>query len=221
MSIRNQILLPVILMAVLLVGSALGVSIWQFSEYVNKSMMEDTEGGLKGLAAEVEGQKQDALVKAKVLAGYPGLAAAIAANDTNAVLALATPIVKELKLDFLTVTNAAGAVVARTHEPAKRGDSVTNQANIVSALKGTAVSYIEPGTVVKLSVRAGVPVRNATGAVVGAISAGYQLDKMEMVDQVKKLFGSDFTVFFGDARLSTTIVVDGKREVGTKLDAAP
>ena len=220
MSIRNQILLPVILMAVLLVGAALGVSIWQFSEYVNKSMMEDTEGGLKGLAAEVEGQKQDALVKAKVLAGYPGLAAAIAANDTNSVLALATPIVKELKLDFLTVTNAAGAVVARTHEPAKRGDSVTNQANIVSALKGTAVSYIEPGTVVKLSVRAGVPVRNATGAVVGAISAGYQLDKMEMVDQVKKLFGSDFTVFFGDARLSTTIVVDGKREVGTKLDPA-
>ncbi len=220
MSIRNQILLPVILMALLLAGSSLGVSIWQFSGYVNKSMLEETDRGLKGLAAEVEGQKQDALVKAKVLAGYPGLAAAVAANDTNAVLALATPIAKELKLDFLTVTNAAGAVVARTHEPAKRGDSVTNQANIVSALKGTAVSYIEPGTVVKLSVRAGVPVRNAAGAVVGAISTGYQLDKMELVDQIKKMFGADFTVFFGDVRLSTTIIVDGKRAVGTKLDPA-
>ena len=220
MSIRNQILLPIILVAVLLVGSSLGVSIWQFSGYVNKTMMEETNGALKGLAEEVEGQKQDALVKAKVLAGYPGLAAAVAANDTNAVLALTTPIAKELKLDFLTVTNAAGAVVARTHEPAKRGDSVTNQANIVSALKGTAVSYIEPGTVVKLSVRAGVPVRNAAGAVVGAISTGYQLDKMELVDQIKKMFGSDFTVFFGDVRLSTTIIVDGKRAVGTKLDPA-
>ena len=220
MSIRNQILLPIILVALLLVGASLGVSIWQFSGYVNKTMMEETNGALKGLAEEVEGQKQDALVKAKVLAGYPGLAAAVAANDTNAVLALTTPIAKELKLDFLTVTNAAGAVVARTHEPAKRGDSVTNQANIVSALKGTAVSYIEPGTVVKLSVRAGVPVRNAAGAVVGAISTGYQLDKMELVDQVKKLFGADFTVFFGDVRLSTTIIVDGKRAVGTKLDPA-
>jgi len=220
MSIRNQILLPIILVALLLVGASLGVSIWQFSGYVNKTMMEETNGGLKGLAGEVEGQKQDALVKAKVLAGYPGLAAAIAANDTNAVLALTMPIAKELKLDFLTVTNAAGAVVARTHEPAKRGDSVTNQANIVSALKGTTVSYIEPGTVVKLSVRAGVPVRNAAGAVVGAISTGYQLDKMELVDQIKKMFGSDFTVFFGDVRLSTTIIVDGKRAVGTKLDPA-
>ena len=220
MSIRNQILLPIILVALLLVGASLGVSIWQFSGYVNKTMMEETNGALKGLAEEVEGQKQDALVKAKVLAGYPGLAAAVAANDTNAVLALTTPIAKELKLDFLTVTNAAGAVVARTHEPAKRGDSVTNQANIVSALKGTAVSYIEPGTVVKLSVRAGVPVRNAAGAVVGAISTGYQLDKMELVDQIKKMFGSDFTVFFGDVRLSTTIIVDGKRAVGTKLDPA-
>jgi methyl-accepting chemotaxis protein len=220
MSIRNQILLPIILVALLLVGASLGVSIWQFSGYVNKTMMEETNGALKGLAEEVEGQKQDALVKAKVLAGYPGLAAAVAANDTNAVLALTMPIAKELKLDFLTVTNAAGAVVARTHEPAKRGDSVTNQANIVSALKGTAVSYIEPGTVVKLSVRAGVPVRNAAGAVVGAISTGYQLDKMELVDQIKKMFGSDFTVFFGDVRLSTTIIVDGKRAVGTKLDPA-
>ena len=131
MSIRNQILLPVILMAVLLVGSALGVSIWQFSGYVNNSVMDETNRSLKGLADEVDGQKQDALVKAKVLAGYPGLAAAIAANDTNAVLALATPIVKELKLDFLTVTNATGAVVARTHEPAKRGDSAVQSSVLV------------------------------------------------------------------------------------------
>ena len=71
MSIRNQILLPVILMAVLLVGASLGVSIWQFSGYVNESVMDETNRGLKGLAAEVDGQKQDALVKAKVLPDIP------------------------------------------------------------------------------------------------------------------------------------------------------
>jgi methyl-accepting chemotaxis protein len=126
MSIRNQILFPVILMAVLLVGSALGVSIWQFSGYVNNSVMDETNRSLKGLSEEIESRKQEALSKSTMAANYPGLAAAVAANDTNAVLALMTPVAKEAKVDFLTVLSANGTVVARVHDPAKRGDSLAN-----------------------------------------------------------------------------------------------
>ncbi len=220
MSIRNQILLPVILMAVLLVGASLGVSIWQFSGYVNRSLMEETTDGLNGLSAEIESRKQESLSKSAMAANYPGLAAAVAANDTNAVLALMTPVAKDAKVDFLTVLNASGAVVARVHDPAKRGDSLANQANIATALKGTAVAYVEPGTEIKLSARAGTPIKNASGAVVGAVSLGYKLDQMETVDHAKALFGSEFTVFLNDVRISSTLMQDGKRIVGTKLDPA-
>ena len=220
MSIRNQILLPIVLVVLLIVGSAIGVSVKQFSDYVNETMTADTERSLKGLAGEIEGKKRESLVKAKVLAEYPGVAAAVAANDTAATLALLSPLVKNLEVDFLTVTNAAGRVVARTHEPGKFGDSVTNQANVVAALKGAPGTFIEPGTVVKLSARSGVPIRNAAGAIVGAISAGYQLDSLSIIDHVKQLFGADFTIFLGDVRISTTIVQDGKRVIGTKLDPA-
>lgn len=220
MSIRNQILLPMILVVLLIVGSAIGVSVKQFSEYVNEMMAADTERSLTGLAGEIEGKKRESLVKAKVLAEYPGVAAAVAANDTAATLALLSPLVKNLEVDFLTVTNAAGRVVARTHEPGKFGDSVTNQANVVAALKGSPGTFVEPGTVVKLSARSGVPVRNATGAIVGVISAGYQLDGLTIVDRVKQLYGADCTIFLGDVRISTTIVQDGKRVIGTKLDPA-
>ena len=220
MSIRNQILLPIVLVVLLIVGSAIGVSVKQFSDYVNETMTADTERSLKGLAGEIEGKKRESLVKAKVLAEYPGVAAAVAANDTAATLALLSPLVKNLEVDFLTVTNAAGRVVARTHEPGKFGDSVTNQANVVAALKGAPGTFIEPGTVVKLSARSGVPIRNAAGAIVGVISAGYQLDSLSIIDHVKQLFGADFTIFLGDVRISTTIVQDGKRVIGTKLDPA-
>ena len=220
MSIRNQILLPIILMAVLLVGASLGVSIWQFSGYVNKSTMEEATDGLNGLSAEIDSRKQEALSKSAMAANYPGLAAAVAANDTNTVLALMTPVAKDAKVDFLTILNASGSVVARVHDPAKRGDSLANQANIAAALKGTAVAYVEPGTEIKLSARAGTPIKNAAGAVVGAVSLGYKLDQMETVDHAKKLFGSEFTVFLGDVRISSTFMQDGKRIVGTKLDPA-
>ena len=43
MSIRNQILLPIILVVLLIVGSAIGVSVKQFSDYVNEAMSIDTE----------------------------------------------------------------------------------------------------------------------------------------------------------------------------------
>ena len=220
MSIRNQILLPIILVVLLIVGSAIGVSVKQFSDYVNEAMSIDTERSLKGLAGEIEAKKQESLIKAKVLAEYPGVAAAVAANDTAATLALLSPLVKNLAVDFLTVTNAEGKVVARTHEPGKFGDSVTNQANVVAALKGAPGTFIEPGTVVKLSARSGVPIRNASGVIVGVISAGYQLDSLAIIDHVKQLFGADFTIFLGDVRISTTIVQDGKRVIGTKLDPA-
>ena len=220
MSIRNQILLPIILVVLLLVGVAAGVSINQFSGYVNETGLQATEGSLLGLAGEIERRKQDALTIGTLLASYPGFAAAVSANDTAAVLNLMTPLVKDAKFDSMTVTNASGIVVARVHEPAKSGDSVTNQANVVSALKGTAAAFVEPGTIVKLSARAGIPIKNAAGVVVGVASVGYNLDRMELVDRVKKMFVGDFTVFLGDVRVSTTIEQDGKRVVGTKLDPA-
>ena len=220
MSIRYQILVPVVLVCIVLAGASLGVSIWQFSGYANESVMEDTQIALRGLADEIEARKQDSLAKGALIARYPGLAVAIAANDTNAVLALTTPLVKEGKLDFLTVTDARGTVVARVHEPAQKGDSVLNQANVAAALKGTAAAYVESGTVVKLSARAGVPVRDTTGSVVGVVSGGYQLDKTEFIDRIKQMFNADATIFLGDVRAMTTIVNQGQRAVGTKLDPA-
>lgn len=218
MKIRTQILLPVVLVYLILAVAAASLSVWQFNRYVNHTVLQETNQALRGLADEIEARKEAALAISTLVAGYPGLAEAIQGNDCNAVLAIAAPLVRQAKLDFLTVTNARGKVVARVHEPAKRGDSILNQANVAKAIKGTPAAFVEPGTVVRLSARAGVPVRNASGAVVGVVSGGYQLNKLEFVDRIKQMYNADVTIFLQDVRVATTIVQNGQRAVGTKLD---
>ena len=109
-------------------------------------------------------------------------------------------------------------VLARTHEPEKKGDSVLNQANVKIALEGKANSQVEPGTQVKLAARSGVPVKNEKGEIIGVISTGYRLDSNEIVDYIKSKFNCDATIFLGDTRIATTIIKDNERVVGTKLD---
>ncbi len=59
-------------------------------------------------------------------------------------------------------------------------DSISNQENIRQALDGNAFVGIEEGRVVKLSVRAGAPVRDSGGALLGAVSAGYVANQNSM-----------------------------------------
>ena len=67
---------------------------------------------------------------------------------------------------------------------------------------------------------AAAPIKDSEGRILGAIVAGYDLSKNEFMDGMKRLFGTEVTLFGGDVRYATTIVNDGKRATGTKL-AAP
>ena len=54
----------------------------------------------------------------------------------------------------------------------------------------------------------------------GVVLAGCSMAQEGLLDSLKKIHGTDFTIFAGDVRLVTTIIQDGKRVVGTKLAAA-
>jgi methyl-accepting chemotaxis protein len=71
---------------------------------------------------------------------------------------------------------------------------------------------------IKFSMRAGMPLK-LEGAIVGSITTGADLSSdTKFVDHIKKIFGTECTIFHGDTRVSTTIVKDGKRAIGTKMD---
>jgi len=125
----------------------------------------------------------------------------------------------ELKLDTISVTDKQGNVIIRQHQPDKKGDNISGQSNVAQALAGNVQTTIEAGQLVKLSCRAGAPVLDENGNVIGAVVVGYAFENQKLVDELKSVTGMEFTVFQDNKRLATTVMKDGRRETGTELDA--
>lgn len=99
------------------------------------------------------------------------------------------------------MTDASGTVLARTHKPEKFGDSIAGQHNIQGALKGTPAAGLERGTEVLLSARAGAPLVDPAGILVGAISTGFAISGSDrLAQEAAKQYGVVATVFLGDRR---------------------
>jgi methyl-accepting chemotaxis protein len=217
-SIRAKLIVFVSILLIVVASATMGAVLYFFTDYSDSAAKEDARVGVEGLHNLLEESKKEMKDKAIMLAANPDVVRAVEARDTAQVLAVMNRILKDAPIDSVMIVDGAGRVIARVHEPAKHGDNVANQKGVSEALKGNATAAIEPGATVKLSAKAGAPVRNAQGQVIGVISPGVTLSRNETVDHAKKLFKVDTTLFLGDVRESTTVMLNGQRQVGTKLD---
>ncbi|MCK9170685.1 MAG: methyl-accepting chemotaxis protein [Treponema sp.] len=150
------------------------------------------------------------------LAGRPDVIKAAAEHDTPALQKISQDADRQLLVDFITIADTDGNVIARGHSD-KSGDNVKNQQNVVLALQGKTTCSVEEGTVVRYSLRAGTPVYQ-NGNIIGSVTAGYDFSTDKFVDMIKKNYGADCSIFQGDTRISSTVTgTDGKRITGTKL----
>ena len=157
-------------------------------------------------------------VAALAMAQNPGVVNAVKKRDTNELVRLLAPACGLYLIDYFTITDSEGVVLARTYEPEQSGDTVLNQQNVKDALEGRVSTYFESGTLIMVSIRTGAPVRDEDNNIIGVISAGVRFDMDKRVEELKALFDSEVTIFFGDTRIATTIVRDGRSIVGTTLD---
>ncbi len=167
------------------------------------AMLKEASGEVKGVTY--------------LLATRPDVASAIVAKDKTALVKIAKDAQRELRIEFVTIADAEGKVVARGHSD-QSGDSVKKQLNVQKALAGQGSVGLEEGTAVKYSLRAGYPVYQ-DGKIVGSVTTGINLSSSNaFVDDIKKVLGTECTIFYGDTRVATTIERDGKRVIGTKMD---
>jgi methyl-accepting chemotaxis protein len=183
----------------------------------DEQAQKDVEQYSQAVQSQLESMQDKAREAAHAVAGRPDVAQAVKRGDTAYVQKVAKEILKSGAINVLTIAGKDGKVVGRGHSD-KAGDSVLGQVNVKKALAGEASAGVEEGTVVKLSMRAGMPLK-LEDEIVGSITTGADLSSdTKFVDNIKRIFGTECTIFHGDTRVSTTIVKEGQRAVGTKMD---
>ena len=204
--------LNILLVAVLFLGG----SVYFLSGYSDKINQNNAQQGLDGLQLILTGYQEKTAAVAGLAAGQSGIASALAANDAATLTAAMKTARDNGKVDLLAVFNAQGQLVATAGEVKAGGDG---KATLVAALQGNAVNAVEASSE-RMTVFAAWPVKAMDGKVLGAILAGSYFSKDEVVDAVKKNFDVDCSLFAGNNRVATTVFLDGKRVLGSKLDPA-
>jgi methyl-accepting chemotaxis protein len=155
---------------------------------------------------------------AEALAINPDVINGILREDSPGLTRFSKEAMELFNVSVITITDNKGKVLARGHSD-RLGD-VMKTDTVNNALEGKRTRGIEPGTVVAYSMRAGAPVL-LNGRVVGTVTAGNShITDHLLVENMKKRLNSECTIFFGDTRISTTIVnpETKSKAVGTTLD---
>ena len=213
MKITGMVIVTVLVVS----GTIAGVAYYFLSSNLNRQAKEEAATASRVVEASLSGLKEKTMMIASLIANNPSVSEAVKEGKTDFLQKFASDIVKSQEGMLITIANKEGNVIARGHSD-KTGDSVLNQINVKKALAGEATTGIEEGSVVKLSLRSGHPVK-MNGEIVGSIIAGVNLSSdTTFVDKMKKELGVECTIFHNDMRVSTTILKDGQRVVGTKMD---
>jgi methyl-accepting chemotaxis protein len=211
-------IIALLLFTVVLVTLAISLTVhYYLAAGLNEMSQKEIDSKADAVDFMLKETSQEVKGVTYLLASRPDMAAGIVARDKAKLVEIAKQAQRELKIEFVTIADASGVVVARSHSD-KSGDSVKNQINVQKALAGQGSIGLEEGTAVKFSLRAGFPVY-LDGKIVGSVTAGINLSSSNaFVDEMKKVLGTECTIFYGDTRVATTIERDGKRVVGTKMD---
>ncbi len=188
------------------------------SDFATEMAEKRVASAAGAMRAEFDGDMDMQNVLCEMFAQDGDIVKAVAEKNGAAIRAASKDIMSRYKMDFVTVCDADGKVLARGHSD-KAGDNLGpgRISAVVPLRDGKNISGIEPGNVVKLTLAAGSPVKHG-GKVVGAVIMGQDLSSGRFVNDVKHNLGVECTIFVDDVRLATTVMRDGKPVVGTPLN---
>lgn len=216
LKIGPKIIFVSVTLTALLVIMILILSSMKMMDYIEYEAENESVSAVNTLNYEIENLKNQAKNISFAIANNNNIIKAVKDKDRNSIIKNILDMKNVLDIEFATITDENGNVIARIHEPDKFGDNITNQYNIQQAMKNNIASVVETGSVVKLSVRSGTPIKDNDNKIIGIVSTGYRLDQPQLVDRLKRFVGNDFTIFLDDVRISTTVMDEGVRKTGTK-----
>lgn len=218
-SIGTKIIMPLVALMILMV-IAINLSVHYFvNSYFEKYIMENAKKDGEVISNEIERLKSSALSSLEWFGSSARITDALRAQNREEAIELGQTAMKAFGLEYIVITDAKGDVFVRAHDPENFGDSIANQINIQNALKGEKSVGIESGKVVKFSVRAGAPLKDSAGNIIGAVSTGYILGSAETAQRFGSMLNKEVLIFEGDTCIASTINPEDKDFIsGTKLD---
>ena len=203
----------VFLLSILVLSASVLLSV---NAQVRNQLQESVHRDLEGFYSLLQIYEEESLARAQHFAERDTLVEAIRSGNIEEMRKVAVPMLQEGDMDYLVLTDAKGRTLFRAHLPDEipaADDNILNQTNISRALQGESSVGVEEGRKVRLSVRAGAPVR-FEGKVIGALSTGYVVSNNSdnsLVNEAKQIVGGDFSVFLGQERVACTVLgPDGK-----------
>ncbi|MFD7291475.1 SpoIIE family protein phosphatase [Streptomyces sp. NPDC059863] len=189
-TLAGQVFILQLVIVLLLIGSSL-ISLLLVSR-------RDTEQEARNRCVSV----------ATAFANSPGIVPALRAPDPSAILQpRAEAVRKASNVDFVVVLNTKG--IRLTHpNPARIGEHFIG--TIGPSLKGRTITETVPGTLGP-SVRAVTPVEDMSGKVVGLVSAGITINK------VNSLANREIPIVLGAAAASLALATGGTALVSSRL----
>ena len=218
-SLKGKIILPSVIILVFLVAFLTAYSSYEFIHFTSSVANENIAiiaKHLNNYLEQYEGHTKAAAVSTSV---FSEVRKAVSERDRGEIIRILDPMTELFEVTYFTVTDADGIVLARTYEPGRFGDIVSYVKNIEDAMQGKVSTYYESGPVIKVSVHTGAPVYDDNGRLAGIISAGVRLDENDGIDRLKDLFNAEFSVFYGNTRIATTLKKDGERLEGIQNNA--
>lgn len=216
-SITSKTIFAVVLSMILLGALSTVLSMTEFLRYFDSNTKNNTEMISNSLYDEIEELKTKSLNYANLCSDNYKIKKNILDKNQEGLLQEFDTILKDMDADFIIATDEKGEVIARTDDRGKKGDNLLSKESIKRALSGSAASGIEQGNDIRFSMAAASPVKSDEGKIIGSIYLGYDLSNNAYVDNIKKRYNVDATIFLHDERINTTIIQDGKRIIGTKL----
>jgi len=218
-SLKGKLIIPVVLLLLVLAVILTITSSVKFSNYNNNLISEQLRMSANSMKDDLVYLRTQAVSAAQAMSMNAAVAEALMNADSKRTAEILGSMIDPFNVSFFAAFNANGEPVAGTAAPADGGPLADAQL-VTDALNGQPAVYYGEGSGAKVAVCAGAPIYGAGGIAAGAVVAGIRLDTNDFVDKLKSIYGMESTIFYGDTRVATTIVQEGKRVVGTKLAAA-
>ncbi|MCL2223253.1 MAG: methyl-accepting chemotaxis protein [Oscillospiraceae bacterium] len=227
LKLRSKIILPVSVILVVLITAIIVFVLIQVQSITNHANDERLKGMVGAAVSKLNDFEEKTRLTAMAVAGNFEVVSSIIEWNNEAdrqgartnMVAFLQESAAEFGVDSFIVRDFEGRVIVRLHA-LDQYDDLDGSPSGIAALEGrTTTAYSSTGTM-PMGMSTTVPIRHG-GEIIGTLAPLVFLHTNAFVDEFADIFNAEVTVFGGEGartRVATTLIQDGQRIVGTRMD---